>query len=261
MVSKKWIAMWLVLNFLIFWFVGLASSGYSLEGYMPWESEKIDQYAPIVYTAPEDRPMGILYMIDYDGVLYYYIVWEDEYFSNSLIDKLYRFFRGLVYGGATQDIEVVKVNPENGTFYFQTYEHSDVHGKLLENGSCLWVDEKEVIPNCTVNGTHINVYVVTWNHMLSLIPAEDTERAVLPMKHMTPNDYVALGMFRRTQRTIAGVAINSLLLAVVTTLAFNGIMYVAWRKGYLTKEGQRKVKDEIMDGWRKLRERMKRRAK
>ncbi|WP_258085006.1 hypothetical protein [Thermococcus thermotolerans] len=258
MVSKKWLAVWLLLNFFIFWLVGLTSSGYSLEGYMPGESGKIDQYAPVVYTAPNDRPVGILYMVDYDGVLYYYIVWEDEYFSNSLIDKLYRFFRGLVYGGATQDIEVVKVSPDNGTFYFQTYDHTNVHGRLLGDGSCLWIEEDKIIKDCAVNGTHINVYTVTWNHMLSLLPQNGTERAVLLMRHMTPNDYVALGMFRRTQKTIAGVAVNSLLLAVVATLTFNGVMYFAWRKGYLTGQGQRKVKDGIMDGWRKLKEKVRR---
>ncbi|KQH82150.1 hypothetical protein [Thermococcus thioreducens] len=257
MVPKKWLAVWLLLNFFIFWLVGLTSSGYSLEGYMPGESEKVYQYAPIVHTAPDDRPIGILYMVDYGGNLYYYIVWEDEYFSNSLIDELYRLFRGLVYGGATQDIEVVKVNPDNGTFYFQTYDHTNVHGRFLSNGSCLWEEENRVIPNCTVNGTHINVYTVTWNHMLSLLPQNGTERAVLPMRHMTPNDYVALGMFRRTQKTIAGVAVNSLLLAVVATLAFNGLMYVTWRKGYLTREEQRKVRDAIMDGWRKLKEKVR----
>jgi len=258
MVSKKWITVWLVLNFLIFWFVGLASSGYSMEGYMPGQSEKISEYTPVVYTVPNDRPVGILYMVDYDGVLYYYIVWEDEYFSNSLIDKLYRFFRGLVYGGATQDIEVVKINPDNGTFYFQTYGHTDVNGKLLDNGSCLWVDENQVIPHCTVNGTHIKVYVVTWNHMLSLIPQNGTERAVLPMKHMTPNDYVALGMFRRTQYSMAGITFSSLLMAVVATLAFNAVMFTAWKKGYLTRETQRKNREQVKSILREILEKLRR---
>jgi hypothetical protein len=252
MVSKKLVTVWLVLNFLIFWFVGLASSGYSLEGYLPGQSEKVDQYIPLVYTSPDDKPVGILYMVDYDGTINYHIIWEDEYFSRSLIDKLYRFLRGLIYGGATQDIEVVRVNPDNGTFYFQTYEHTDVHGKLLEDGSCLWIDENKVIPDCTVNGTHIKVYVVTWNHMLSLIPKEGTEMVVLPTRHMTPDDYVALGMFRRTQKTIGGVAINFLLLAVVATLAFNGVFYWAWRKGYLTKESQRRVRKETRSALREM---------
>ncbi|WP_457752192.1 hypothetical protein [Thermococcus sp.] len=258
MVSKKWITIWLVLNFLIFWFVGLASSGYSLEGYMPGQSDRISEYTPVVYTTPNDRPVGILYMVDYDGNLYYYIVWEDEYFSNSLIDKLYRFFRGLVYGGATQDIEVVKVNPENGTFYFQTYGHTNVHGKLLEDGSCLWLEENQVIPDCTVNVTHIKVYVVTWNHMLSLIPQNGTERAVLPMKHMTPNDYVALGMFRRTQYSMAGITFNSLIVALLATLGFNAAMFAAWKKGYLTRESQRENRKRVKEILREIRERLKR---
>ena len=258
MVGKKVVISWLVLNFLIFWFVGLASSGYSLEGYMPGQSEKISEYTPVVYTTPDDRPVGILYMVDYDGTLYYYIVWEDEYFSNSLIDKLYRFFRGLVYGGATQDIELVMVNPENGTFYFQTYGHTDVNGKLLEGGSCLWVDENQVIPQCTVNGTHIKVYVVTWNHMLSLIPQDGTERVVLPMKHMSPSDYVSLGMFRRTQYSMAGIAFNSLILSLMATLVFNAAMFVAWKKGYLTRETQRRNREQVKKALREFLERLRR---
>ncbi|WP_297460125.1 hypothetical protein [Thermococcus sp.] len=245
MVSRKWMATWLVLNFLIFWFVGLTSSGYSMEGYLPGQSEKVERYIPIVYARPDDMPMGILYMVDYDGTIHYYIVWEDEYFSNSLIDKLYRFFRGLVYGGATQDIEVVKVNPSEGTFYFQTHGHTDVHGKILPDGSCLWLEKNLVIPNCTENETHIRVYVVTWNHMLSLLPEDGTVRARLKIRHMTPDDYVALGMFRRTQYSMAGITFNSLTLAVLSTIAFNGVFYWAWRRGYLTREGQKRVMDEL----------------
>ncbi len=233
MVSKKIMISWLILNFLIFWFVGLTSSGYSLKGYLPGESSLVDRYTPLIYTSPGDKPEGILYMVDYKGVIYYYIVWEDEYFSNSIIDKLYRFFRGLVYGGATQDVEVVKINPNNGTFYFQTYEHTNVHGKILSNGSCLWMDNGMIVENCTKNGTHIRVYAVTWNHMLSLLPEEETGQTVVPMRHMTPNDYVSLGMFRRTQRTIGGVAVNSLLTALIATIVFNGLAYGAWKKGYL----------------------------
>lgn len=232
MASKKkaaLVATWLLLNLLVFWFVGLASSGYSLEGYLPGQGEKVDRYTPIVYAKPNDMPQGILYMVDYDGTIQYYIVWEDEYFSNSVIDKLYRFFRGLVYSGATQDIEVVKVNPSDGTFYFQTKGHVDVHGKLLPSGKCLWIERNVTVPNCAENGTHIRVYVITWNHMLSLQSENGTVKTELRMKHMTPEDYVFLGMFRRTQYSMAGITVNSLTIAVLATLAFNGILYLSWR--------------------------------
>jgi hypothetical protein len=256
--KRKWIALWIVLNFVVFWFVGLYTSGYSLEGYLPWESEKISEYSPIVYTKPDDRPAGILYMADMNGDLYYYIVWDDEYFSNAIIDKLYRFFRGLVYGGATQDIEVVRVNPDNGSFYFQTYGHTNVHGKLLANNECLWIEENKVIPDCAVNGTHIRVYVVTWNHMLSLIPENDTVRAVLPMRHMTPDDYIALGMFRRTQHTIAGVAFDSMALALLMTGLFNVVLYFSWKRGWLTRNYYKKVREETRRGKKRLEDEIKR---
>ena len=253
MVSKKWLTAWLVLNLLIFWFVGLASSGYSMEGYLPGQSSKVDQYMPTVYAKPDDKPMGILYMVDYDGTIHYYIVWEDEYFSNSFIDRLYRFFRGLVYGGATQDIEVVKVNPDNGTFYFQTHGHADVHGRILPDGSCLWLEKNLTVPHCTEKRTHIKVYVVTWNHMLSLLPEEGTIRVHLTARHMTPEDYVSLGMFRRTQYSMAGITFSSLTLALIATLAFNGVFYWAWRRKYLTREGQKKVRREVKKSLRELR--------
>ncbi|WP_297475430.1 hypothetical protein [Thermococcus sp.] len=253
MVSKKWLTIWLVLNFIIFWFVGLASSGYSMEGYLPGQSAKVDQYVPFVYAKPDDLPKGVLYMVDYDGTIHYYIVWEDEYFSNSFIDRLYRFFRSLVYSGATQDIEVVKVNPDNGTFYFQTHGHTDVNGRILPDGSCLWLEEDRTIPNCAENGTHIKVYVVTWNHMLSLLPEGGTVRANLTMRHMTPEDYVSLGMFRRTQYSMAGITFSSLTIALLATLLFNGVFYWAWRKGYLSREGQRKVRREVRKSLKELR--------
>ena len=236
MVSKRkvgLIVLWLILNTLLFWFVGLASSGYSLEGYLPWETEKVKEYSPVVYAEPGDMPQGILYMVSRNGMIQYYIVWRDEYFSNSVIDKIYRFFRGLVYSGATQDIEVFKINPEDGAFYFQTRGHVEVHGKLLPGGKCLWLERNVTVPNCAENGTHVKLYVVTWNHMLSLQPENGTVRAELKMRHMTPEDYVSLGMFRRTQYSMAGITFSSLSLALLTTLAFNGVLYLAWRKGYL----------------------------
>ena len=245
MVSKKWLTVWLILNFLIFWFVGLASSGYSLEGYLRGQSTKVDQYLPTIYSKPDDLPLGILYMVDYDGTISYHIVWEDEYFSNSIIDKLYRFFRGLVYSGATQDIEVVKVNPNNGTFYFQTYGHEDVHGRILPDGSCLWLERNLTVPNCTEKGTHIKVYVITWNHMLSIMPENGTVRAHLKIRHMTPDDYVSLGMFRRTQYSMAVITFSSLTLTLIVTLIFNLFLYVAWRLGYLTKESQTRILREL----------------
>ena len=245
MVSKKWIAAWFVLNFFIFWSVGLYTSGYSLEGYLPWESKDAPTYSPIVYALSNDTPDGMLYMVDREGNVYYYIVWEDEYFDNWLIDRLYRFFRALVYGGATQDIEVVKVFPENRTVYFQTYGHRDVWATVNPDGTCLWPEEDVKVPDCAENGTHVKVYSVTWNHMLSIIPQNGTVRTTLPLKRMSPTDYVILGMFRRTQMTIAGVAVNSIVIALLVTLAFNVFLYVAWRLGYLTKESQTKILREL----------------
>ncbi len=241
MVSKKWIAAWFAVNFFIFWSVGLYTSGYSLEGYLPWESKDAPTYSPIVYSLPDDKPDEMLYMVDKDGSVYYYIVWEDEYFSNWLIDKLYRFFRALVYGGATQDIEVVKVFPENRTVYFQTYGHTDVWVTVNPDGTCLWPADNVEISNCAENGTHVKVYSVTWNHMLSIVPQNGTVRTILPLRRMSPVDYVILGMFRRTQMTIAGVAVDSIILGLFVTLAFNTFLYVAWRLGYLNKETQIKT--------------------
>ncbi|NJE09630.1 hypothetical protein [Thermococcus sp. MAR1] len=257
MVSKKLIAAWFVLNFFIFWSVGLYTSGYSLEGYLPRETEEARTYGPIVYTLPDDPPDELLYMSDGSGNIYYYIVWKDEYFGNWLIDRLYRFFRALVYGGATEDIEVVKVFPHNRTVYFQTYEHTDVWAVVNPDGSCVWFERDLTVPDCAENGTHVKVYSVTWNHMLSIIPAEGTERVTLPMRHMTPGDYVILGMFRRTQHTIAGVAVSSLLIALIVTAAFNIVLYVSWRKGYLTKEGQMRIINEVKDEWKDLKKKLK----
>ncbi|ASJ02208.1 hypothetical protein A3L09_02460 [Thermococcus profundus] len=262
--KKKLVAItiWLILNVIIFWFVGLVSSGYSLEGYLPGQSDRVEWYAPVVHTTPGDEPMGILYMVDRHGTIYYYIVWQDEYFSNSLIDKLYRFLRGLVYGGATEDIEVVRVNPNNGTFYFQTYRHTAIHGKLFPNGSCVLADENSIIQNCSVNGTHLRMYVVTWNHMLSLNPEAGTKGTFLPMRRMSPDDYVSLGMFRRTQKTIGGVTVSALGVAVAATLLLNGVLYWAWRRGYLTEENRRKArkgtKSAVRDTWDSLIRELKR---
>ncbi|ANF22813.1 hypothetical protein [Thermococcus piezophilus] len=244
MAKKRWIALWLFANFIIFWCVGLYTSGYSPEGYLPWESAKIQEYTPIIYTSSGDEPYGILSMADIKGNIYYYIVWEDEYFHNMIIDRLYRFFRSLVYGGNTYDIEVVKIYPDNNSIYLQTYEHTDVWATMQPDGSCLW--NGHTIPDCTEKGTHVKVYVVTWNHMLSLTPKNGTIRVGnLPMRHMTVDDYVSLGMFRRTQETIGGVAINSMLISALFTVAFNVVLYVSWRKGYLSWDYYRYMKNEF----------------
>ncbi|NJE47121.1 hypothetical protein E3E35_06840 [Thermococcus sp. GR7] len=252
MAKKIWIALWLFINLLIFWSVGLYTSGYSLEGYLPWESAKIQEYTPIIHTFPGDEPYGILYMVDIKGNIYYYIVWEDEYFHNTIIDRLYHFFRSLVYNGNTYDIEAVKIYPDNNSVYLQTYEHTDVWATIQPDESCLW--NGQTIPDCTEKGTHVKVYVVTWNHMLSLTPENGTIRVEnLPMRQMTVDDYVSLGMFRRTQKTIGGVTVNSLLIAVLITVLFNVTLYAGWKRGYLSMEYYRKLKEEIHKDLKRIR--------
>ena len=239
------VVLWLIGNVLVFWAVTLTASGYSLEGYLPWESSKVFTYSPVLHSKPGDKPTEILYMVGRNGELYYYIVWRDEYFSNSLIDKLYRLMRGLIYG-TSEDVEVFGVVPENSSFYFQTYGHSSVHGKILPDGSCLWSERGLTIPNCTVNGTHVKLYVVTWNHMLSLLPENDTVQVFPEMRHMTPEDYVALGMVKRTKYSIAGIAFNSLTASLVVTVLLNIILFVFLRRWLLLRRGRKNLRSRLL---------------
>lgn len=233
MVSRKLLSLWLVLNFFVFWAVWLYTTGYSAEGYLPWESGKAEQYSPYVYTPPGDRPVEILYMVDVNGTVHYYIVWEDEHFSNPIIDRLYRLFRRLAYRGSTKDVEVVEVNPDTGEFYFQTNGHTGVRGLIGPEGNCLVLETGKSVPNCTANGTHLKVYVVTWNHMLCLTPENGTSLTKdVPLRKMGPVEYSSLMMRRRIQKTIWGVAVDSVTFALGVTALLNVVLFsvLGWRK-------------------------------
>jgi len=239
------VVLWLIGNVFVFWAIALTASGYSLEGYLPWESSKVFTYSPVLYSEPGDEPTEILYMVGHSGGLYYYLVWRDEYFGNALLDKLYRVMRGLIYG-TSEDVEVFKVVPENGSFYFQTYGHSPVHGEMLPDGSCLWLERGLSVPNCTVNGTHVKLYVVTWNHMLSLLPDNNTVQVFPEMRHMIPEDYVALGMVKRTKYSIAGIAFDSLTASLAVTVLLNFILFVLLRRRFLLRGGRKNIRGRLL---------------
>jgi len=236
------LVLWLTGNVFVFWAVALTASGYSLEGYLPGESSKVFAYSPVLHSKPGDEPTEILYMVGRNGELYYYIVWHDEHFDNALLDRLYRVMRGLIYG-TTEDIEVFEIDPENGSFYFQTYDHSPVHGKIFPDGSCLWLERGLRVSNCTVNGTHVKLYVVTWNHMLSILRENGTVRVSPEMRHMTPEDYVALGMVKRTKYSIAGITFGSLTASLVVTVLLNLILFALWKRKLLLRGGRRNVRN------------------
>lgn len=233
MVSKKPLTLWLFLNFLVFWAVWLYTTGYSAEGYLPGGSEKAEQYAPYVYTATDDRPLEMLYMVEPNGTVQYYVVWEDEHFSNPIIDRLYRLFRRLAYKGSTKDVEVVKINPATGEFYFQTDGHIGVRGVIEPNGNCLIFETGKTVSNCTIDETHLKVYVITWNHMLCLTPENGTVLAgSVPLRKMDPVDYSSLVMHKRTQKTIGGIAVDSIIFALSVTVVLNVVLFsvLGWRR-------------------------------
>ncbi|NJF25299.1 hypothetical protein [Thermococcus sp. Bubb.Bath] len=230
MVSKKMLSLWMILNFIAFWAVWLYTTGYSAKGYFPGESERAEEYAPYIYTALGDQPVKMLYMVDQNGTIHYYVVWKDEHMGNELKDRIYRLFRKLIYRGSSMDIETVEINPEKREFHFETRGHKSVDGVMLEDGSCRVFETGETIHNCTSNGTHLKVYVVTWNHMLCLKPEAGTGKVEVELKKMSPLDYTSLTVYRRNNENTRELIISATEYSIVVTGGINVVLFIALKK-------------------------------
>ncbi|WP_457741937.1 hypothetical protein [Thermococcus sp.] len=240
MKRKLLLILWVLANIFVIFSLSLYQSGYTLKGYVPAYGKDALKYAPVLYANPDDRPVKVLYELDRHGGISYYYVWPTESTGKPLIDRFYDYVRRLFYGSSA-DVEPVTVYPKNQTITFESYSHRRVWAKFVD-GTC-YVVGGEAIENCTVNGTHVKVYVVTWNHLFSLLPQSGLVRVNLTPEPMSPWEYAHYSIFRRANESIREAAIRSLFLAVVVTAVLNLAGY------YLL------IKREL---WRKIRNELKR---
>lgn len=222
------IAAWLVVNFFIVFSLALYESGYTIKGYFPAYGKSAREYAPVVYTPPRDAPQKALYDLGKGGGIVYYYIWPTESMGKPLIDRLYDYIRKLFYGSEA-DIEPITVYPENRTVTFESYGHEKIVATFDEHDCHI---ENETIRNCVLNGTHVKVYVVTWNHAFSLHPLNGTAPAEIELEPMSPWEYAHYAIFRRANESIKEAALRAALVAVVLTVAINvSGYYLLTRRG------------------------------
>ena len=215
------IVVWLVVNFLVVFSLALYGSGYTLKGYFPAYGKNAQEYVPILYALPEDTPKKVLYEMGTGGGIAYYYIWPTEETGKPLIDRLYDYVRRLFYGSEV-DIEPITVYPENRTITFETYEHRKVVASF----------DGETVTDCVVNGTHVKVYVVTWNHAFSLYPREGTVPIHVTPEPMSPWEYMHYSIFRRANESIKEAAIRAFIVAIGITVLVNiGGYYLLIRRG------------------------------
>lgn len=208
---------WLVLNFFVLFSLSLYESGYTIRGYLPAYGEDAREYAPLLYVPKGDTPQKALYDLEKGGGIVYYYIWPTESMGRPLIDRLYDYVRKLFYGSEI-DIEPVTVYPENRTITFESYGHGKVVATFNEHTCHVG---NETIKGCVVNGTHVRIYVVTWNHAFSLFPAKDTAPAKVELEPMSPFEYAHYTIFRRANESIRDAALRAVLMATAITALLN----------------------------------------
>ncbi|WP_457741355.1 hypothetical protein [Thermococcus sp.] len=224
--------------FFVTFSLALYESGYTLTGYFPSKSLNAKRYAPILYTPQDDKPEEILYMYNKTThAITYYVIWGGEYTGRSVIDRLYEYIRSLFYGSGA-DVEPITVYSLNRTISFETSGHTEVWATF--SGTVCKYDDT-YIPNCTVNGTHVRVYVLTWNHLFTLEPQSGTHPVSIEVKPMSPTDYIRYSVGRRGESIAEGV-VRAILIALLSTV----LIVVA--SGYFL--GKKK-------GWEKIRKKFK----
>jgi len=238
---KLLLAVWMLANVVVVFSLSLYQSGYTLKGYVPAYGKDALKYSPVLYAKPDDKPVRVLYELDRHGGISYYYVWPTESTGKPLVDRLYDYIRRLFYGSSA-DVEPVTVYPRNRTITFESYSHRRVWAKFVD-GDC-YVVGGEVVENCTVNGTHVKVYVVTWNHAFSLVPQSGLVRVNLTPEPMTPWEYAHYAIFRRANESIREAAIRSLILAVIVTALLNATGYYL----LVRRKGWEKIKRKLKRG-------------
>jgi len=201
--------------------VALYQSGYSLQGFLPAYGEKAERFLPVLYAFPNDPPSKVLYSFTRDGGVEYYYIWRGEKSGTPLIDQLYNYVRMLFYGSAA-DVESVTVNPLNRTLVFETLGHQKIVAKFTTK-DCSYDNVK--VPNCVVNKTHVKVYVLTWNHLFSLLPVEDTVPQKIKAEPMTPAQYIQYAIVRRMNESIKQAVAIAIGKAILITVVINLFAY------------------------------------
>jgi|GEM_PF-5136812 len=226
--------------FFVTFSLALYESGYTLTGYFPSKSLNAKRYAPVIYTPPGDEPEEILYMYNKTThAITYYVVWGGEYTGRGVVDRLYEYVRSLFYGSGA-DVEPVVIYPLNRTVSFETSGHTKVWA-TFSGAVCKYDDT--YVPNCTVNGTHVKVYVLTWNHLFTLEPRNGTRPASVNVKPMSPTDYMRYSVGRRGESITEGV-IRAMILAAVSTVL---IVFTSWYL-LIRKKGWEKLKEKLRRG-------------
>jgi len=114
----------------------------------------------VIKIAKPDKAkiLKVFYEIGPDRA-YFHIVFDDEYFPNSAVDKIYRELRKAIFG-RTADVESVELRKTNlgwvGNF-ISTYVGPNVYETSVH------LDGTEPYTN--------TIYVDTWNHLMSCLPA------------------------------------------------------------------------------------------
>jgi len=126
--------------------------------YRVLELEDITPHTIKIAKPDKAKILKVFYEMGPDRA-YFHIVFDDEYFPNSAVDKIYRELRKAIFG-RTADVESVELRKTNlgwvGNFV-STYVGPNIYETSVH------LDGTEPYTN--------TIYVNTWNHLMSSLPA------------------------------------------------------------------------------------------
>ncbi len=185
--------------YLYLFFTGYVSRGYdvirpetkvAIAGKEYSARELAEEYQPVIHqnstiVGPKSPSSMAYEVVDHEDhiVIVYHIIWEEEIHPKKWLHLLYRYLFFLPFYGSKKDCELVEiwVSKEDGSVSksrFETEKHQPV---------TVDVRRSEVKP--IFSGKHLEIEVVSWNHLFKLFEDEKTPKHVHLPRFLTDEEY------------------------------------------------------------------------
>lgn len=152
--------------------------------------ELAEEYQPAIHQSSKiigpKSPSYMTYeIVDHENVivLVYHIIWEEEIHPKKWLHLLYRYLFFIPFYGSKKDCELIEiwVNKRNGSVSKVRFE-TDKHIPVTLN-----IERSGVKP--VFVGKHLEIEVLSWNHLFKLFEHEKTPKYVLPLRFLTDEEY------------------------------------------------------------------------
>lgn len=179
-----------------------------------------EHYLPEMYILKElqdIKPEEVYYEVidrDRNFSIVYRVIYSTETVPSFLLNSIYSAYRTLFYG-SKKDIEFVQfdINKETGAINRVLFETSSTSSKSLlqihklteiikyNDGYLMKIrEESQYLEDLHLNDTHLQIVVVTWNHLFSVFnnKTDYIKIGTIPLSFLDKEEYKDYKMARRS---------------------------------------------------------------